>query len=551
LIQFGVMKYLKIIFGFLAFCLLFSSCTTSKSLDQQPTLTPEIEATASPVPLSLWLPPYLPSAMTKNLALPEELMLAPSEQNVSLRIDVGSDAIVSTWVYALAAPFPTITDDISFNDLMAFWQGSEVNNFPIARLLVDGITKALFEKLWGAASVSHVSVTSAEELLTTAWNSKNNWAIVPFDKLEPRWKVIRLDGRSPIRKGFDSLNYPLAIPFSVIGDKQSISRFMQINKSLSNPIFVSSNRDEKKMATVMVTGVTALVRATAYLMEKNGMTYPAIDIGDLLRSADILHISNEIPFTTTCPNPFTNKSNDTNLVFCSKPEYIQLLEAVGTDVVELSGDHFRDWGPDAMLYTIDMYMQRGWKYYGGGKNIGDALKPALFDVNGNKIAFIGCNAKPSGYATARAGYPGAVHCDMDVMSKVVADVVKNGYQPIFTFQHIEYYSYKANPILVKDFHKAADAGAVIVSGSQAHQPQALEFYKDALLHYGLGNLFFDQFDEGAAQRQAFIDQHVFYNGRYISTELFTIQFIDNARSRFSKIEERKGVLGKVFTASNW
>ena len=122
----------------------------------------------------------------------------------------------------------------------------------------------------------------------------------------------------------------------------------------------------------MLTGVTALVRATAYLMEKNGMTYPAIDIGDLLRSADILHISNEIPFTDTCPNPFYNKTNDTNLVFCSKPEYIQLLEAIGTDVVELTGDHFRDWGPEAMLNTIAMYDDRGWQYYGGGKNIEDA-----------------------------------------------------------------------------------------------------------------------------------------------------------------------------------
>jgi hypothetical protein len=549
LIQFGLMKYLKKFSGFLILCFLFSSCTTAKPIESQP--IPVLIATANPGPLSLWFPPYLPVAMTKNLALPEEIILASNEQNASLRIDVGSDAIVSSWVYALAAPFPTITDNISVDDLKAFWLGSEMANFPVDRLLVDGITKALFEKLWGAASVSHVVVTSAEELLTTAWNSKNTWALIPFDDLEPSWKVIQIDRMSPIRKGFDALKYPLTIPFSAIGEKQYISRFLEIEKSLPNPIFAATNRDEQKMTTVMLTGVTALVRATAYLMEKNGMTYPAIDIGDLLRSADILHISNEIPFTNTCPNPFTNKVNDSNLVFCSKPEYIQLLEAVGTDVVELSGDHFRDWGPEAMLYTINMYVQRGWKYYGGGKNLEDALTPALFDVNGNKIAFIGCNAKPSGYATAKADYPGAVHCDMQVMGKIVADVVKKGYQPIFTFQHIEYYSYKADPILVSDFHKAADAGAVIVSGSQAHQPQALEFYKGSLLHYGLGNLFFDQYDEGAAQRQAFIDQHVFYDGRYISTELFTIQFIDNARSRFSTIAERQELLGKVFTASNW
>ena len=301
----------------------------------------------------------------------------------------------------------------------------------------------------------------------------------------------------------------------------------------------------------MLTGVTALVRATAYLMEKNGMTYPAIDIGDLLRSADILHISNEIPFTDTCPNPFYNRENESKLIFCSKPVYIQLLEAIGTDVVELTGDHFRDWGPEAMLNTIAMYDKRGWQYYGGGKNSEDAMNPALFEINGNKIAFLGCNAKPSGYATAKANYPGALHCDMEAMGKEIADVAEKGYQPIFTFQHLEYFAYNANRNLIDDFHQAAEAGAVVVSGSQAHQPHAFEFYKGSLLHYGLGNLFFDQYKESAAQRQAFIDEHIFYDGRYISTELITIQFIDNARSRLSTAEEREGLLEKVFSASKW
>jgi len=459
--------------------------------------------------------------------------------------------LISQWIFALVAPFSTITDEITLNELRAFWQGNEMRSISVTRILVDGGTKALFEKLWGTASVANISVMAGEELLSSAWGEENIWAIIPFESLEPRWKVIRVDGQSPTRKGFDPLKYPLIIPFSAVGSTLDVSRFMEINTTLPNSFFPITNRDEQKLATVMLTGVTALVRATAYLMEKNGMTYPAIDIGDLLRSADILHISNEIPFTDTCPNPFYNETNDSNLVFCSKPEYIQLLEAIGTDVVELTGDHFRDWGPEPMLNTIAMYDDRGWQYYGGGKNIVDAMSPALFEINGNKIAFLGCNAKPPGYATAKENYPGALHCDMDAMAVEMADVIKQGYQPIFTFQHLEYYAYTINLNLVDDFHKAADAGAVVVSGSQAHQPHAFEFYKGALIHYGLGNLFFDQFQESAAQRQAFIDEHIFYDGRYISTELITIQFIDNARSRFSIDEERSVLLEKVFSVSKW
>jgi poly-gamma-glutamate capsule biosynthesis protein CapA/YwtB (metallophosphatase superfamily) len=97
----------------------------------------------------------------------------------------------------------------------------------------------------------------------------------------------------------------------------------------------------------------------------------------------------------------------------------------------------------------------------------------------------------------------------------------------------------------------AQAGAVIVSGSQAHQPQALEFENGALIHYGLGNLFFDQYDVSKATRQGFIDRHIFYDGRYIGTELLEIQFVDYARPRPMTAAERDDLLNSVFKASGW
>ena len=75
-----------------------------------------------------------------------------------------------------------------------------------------------------------------------------------------------------------------------------------------------------------------------------------------------------------------------------------------------------------------------------------------------------------------------------------------------------------------------DAGADIVQGSQAHQPQNFEFYENGFIHYGTGNLFFDQYNFPGCDR-AFIDRHVIYNGKYINTELITIKFVDYARSR--------------------
>jgi poly-gamma-glutamate synthesis protein (capsule biosynthesis protein) len=299
-----------------------------------------------------------------------------------------------------------------------------------------------------------------------------------------------------------------------------------------------------------MTGVTAMVRATAFTMNRNGITYPAGDIGPILRSADITHISNEIPFAPDCPPP---NPTQLDLRFCSDPEYIALLDEAGADIIELTGDHFGDWGPEAMRYTLSLYEERGWPYYGGGYDLQDARQPRFLEHNGNRLAFIGCNGKGGGYATASDSQPGAVACDFNYLETQIRELREQGYQVIATFQHFEYYTYSPQPPQVHDFRRLAEAGAAVVSGSQAHQPQGMEFYANAFIHYGLGNLFFDQyhFCTDNACDDAFIDRHVFYDGKYLGNDLLTIVFIDYARPRPMTQEEREILLGKVFLASGW
>jgi poly-gamma-glutamate synthesis protein (capsule biosynthesis protein) len=116
---------------------------------------------------------------------------------------------------------------------------------------------------------------------------------------------------------------------------------------------------------------------------------------------------------------------------------------------------------------------------------------------------------------------------------------------------MEYYTYAAQPDQQRDFRQMAEAGAVIVSGSQAHQPQGMEFLNGSFIHYGLGNLFFDQYGLCPACSQGLIVRHVFYDGRYISTELLPIQFVDYARARPMTIEEADGLFESLFQVSGW
>ena len=444
------------------------------------------------------------------------------------------------WIYVLVTPFPTIRDGVTLDELHAAWGGSSFNDKP---LLMSESTLGALKSILGEPASGSVRSMADDQILNEAWN-ESAFAIVPFESLSPRWKVLTIDGHAPIQKGFDVSQYPLSVSFNL-----QTSSSVQSSK-LNMPL---SNYDPSKLTTVIVTGTTALVRATAFKMEQKGITYPGEVVRDLLRGADITHVSNEVSFYDECPTPIPNSSR---LVFCSDPKYMELLNDVGVDVVELTGNHFADYGRFPMEQTIAIYKANHVLYYGGGSNIQEAIQPALFEVNENKIAFLGCNLPDvNSPEIATEDHPGSAPCDMDYFASKVAELKSQGYLVIFTFQWGEDYVPEPSPEQIDAFRKMADAGAVIVSGSQAHFPKTMELYNDSFIHYGLGNLFFDQmgnFDwmpEGI--RNEFIDRYVIYDGRLISVELYTTLLEDFSRPRFLTEPERAVFLDKYFTASGW
>ena len=542
--------------------LIFSSCAApatptpsymafveiSKPPSEQATHVPQAISAPTTIPtarlieVAIWTPPYLAETFGETLPDPLRALFVPDPTTANLRLEVGEANFISQWVYALVTPFPSTIQEISGDELFLHWQGGSQSVIGNQPLLMDSNTYEMFNALWGPSASTSVQVMAKDELIDYAWAHQPAFAIVPFESLDPRWKVLPVDGLSPIHKDFDLSSYRLKIPISLNSNPELIAL---IKSNFEIPF---SNLDPQKMTIVAMTGVTALVRATAYEMEKHGITYPAQDIGDWLRNADITHISNEVPFAEDCPYPNPTQAD---VRFCSRDAYIQLLEDVGTDVVELSGDHFQDWGTEAMFHTIDLYRERGWRYYGGGTDLVDGRKALLIEKSPNPIAFIGCNAKGGSFAQASEMEPGAAACDLDWMAGEISRLKGEGYLVIATFQHLEYYTYAAQPDQQRDFRQMAEAGAVIVSGSQAHQPQGMEFLNGSFIHYGLGNLFFDQYSLCTACRQGLIDFHVFYDGRYISTELLPIQFVDYARSRPMTVEEANDLLQTLFLASGW
>lgn len=532
---------------FLFIAILFSACapaTQTPALPVETTVPAQPTSTQVPVADALWVSPAVPDVLrdaAKNSGLP----LVDSADAATQKLDIADSG--SLWIYALVAPFPTVTDNLPSADLISAWQnGSSLTGNGQPLLMAESTLRA-FTALWGEPASGAVrivpegGIVASDEILATAWTQPFSWAIIPFEEIQPKWKVLSVDGQSPIHKDFDTSLYPLKLSFGLT------------NSTIELP---TTNRDASKLATVVLTGVTALVRATAFTMENKGITRPGELVYTWLHDADVLHISNEVAFDPACPFP---KPGYTNFILCSDPKYFELLQYVGTDIVELTGDHFADRGAQAMRDTLKMYRDNGIPYYGGGVDTTEARKPVLMEVNGNKIAFMGCNGKISyTFVKATDSRPGAADCDYDFFTKQVQDVKAQGYMVIFTFQHEE--CYHSGPCYRHEegFHAVADAGATIVSGSQAHYPHLMEFRGNTFIHFGLGNLFFDQMTyelpDGSVideTRREFIDRHVFYDGKYLGTELLTAMLEDFSRPRPMNERERAQFLSEYFAYSGW
>ncbi len=541
--------------------------TASLTAAPAPTASPFPPQTPQPTAdlrIGLWISPAVSDTLRQGLVLPQQVNLVDTPGEDAFHLEpadstaVGREQVGSAeWIFALVAPFPTVTDGVSLSELKDAWSGHPGSVFSGHRLLVEASTKAAFELSLGPASESTVAAVPEGDILETAWSDLSSWAIVPFDSLVPRWKVLQIDGVSPYQRSFDPAAYPLTLRFSLNGPQDDAKAFRTIVGVGQQPLgLAATNRDPEKLTVLVMTGVTAMVRSTANKMDTKGVTYPARDIRNWLLDADITHISNEIPFDPRCPpgNP-----NQDTLQFCSRPEYLGLLEDIGADVIELTGNHLNDYSRKGLLYTLDLYDQHNMQYYAGGRNLEEARKPLLIENHGNKLAFIGCNGPGPEFDWANEKGAGAAACDdYEWEVQAIQQLRAENYLPIATFQYNESYGYVPGIRQIRDFQKISAAGAVIVSGSQAHFPQTFEFNAEGMLiHYGLGNLFFDQMAPVIDGRKIygtereFIDRHVFYNGRYLGMDVLTAMLEDYAKPRPMTAAERQALLSDVFAASGW
>lgn len=306
---------------------------------------------------------------------------------------------------------------------------------------------------------------------------------------------------------------------------------------------VPSPPSDANTTRVLVSGVTALARATREALNRHGIEEASSGLSAVTQGVDFFHISNETAFDPLCPRA----SQPVLGGLCSQPEHFGLFSLLGVDVVELTGNHNNDWGYEANAQTIQWLREQGFLTVGGGLNAIEATQTLTLTHHGNRIAWIACNWTGPEFAFATESLPGAGACRGEWLKLAIESARQTHDVVIVTLQHVEIDRQTPATRQEAEFRQVASWGADVVLGTQAHRPQSYELYltpdrRRVFIHYGLGNLFFDQ--TTPPKDQFFLDEIVITAGQVTEIVLYTGVIEGQMRPRLHTPAEQEAFLAE-------
>lgn len=427
------------------------------------------------------------------------------------------------YLFLPAVAFPSLQTTVTYESLLAIRSGIIAPN-----LVLDESTAAALQG-YGVTLPPNMFIVPLNALENTLWRDRSLYTLLPFERLTNRYRVLHI-------VGIENAPYDLPGVHPLDTDLNSYPFVFQS----ATPNFFHS-----RLTRLLLSGVTALTRNTRIALNENGISWAGEAVKSYTERADFFHTSNEVSFSPGCPS-FTEQPLG---AFCSEEAHFDLLTDVGLDIVELTGNHNNDYGTDNYLTTLDWYAQNNMQTVGGGADVEAAQQPLILHHNGNRIAMIACNWVGPYYAMATETTPGAATCDWEWLRETLPKLNAENDLLIVTVQYLELEEYVPSLQQQSDFRGLADLGADVVIGTQAHKPQTMEFYnartgEQSFIHYGLGNLFFDQPFWG--NMRFFMDQLFIYEGRLLTIDLFTGIIDDLARPRPMTADEQINFLAFMF-----
>ncbi len=186
---------------------------------------------------------------------------------------------------------------------------------------------------------------------------------------------------------------------------------------------------------------------------------------------------------------------DKEFTFRCDVESLPVMKAAGVDVINMANNHSQDYGKQALLDGRANVIDAGLAPVGVGANVEEATTPALFDINGWKVAVLGFGGVvPTTSWIATSDNPGMANGDdgEEMAAAVRAAAGQADLVVVVIHWGVEL---RTEPTQGDRelAQKMIEAGADMIFGHHSHRLQPLEKVEGVPVAWSLGNFVWPNF----------------------------------------------------------
>ncbi|SES92328.1 CapA family protein [Paenibacillus sp. NFR01] len=275
-------------------------------------------------------------------------------------------------------------------------------------------------------------------------------------------------------------------------------------------------------------------------IDKYGVNFPFAKVAPVLKKADLAFANLETPVS------LKGEPAVKSFVFRSKPATLGGLVYAGIDGVTLANNHILDYGPAAMLDTLDYLDQYKIGHTGAGRNSTAAFKPFVRTIKGKTISIIGASrvlSGPSWHAGPNHAGAAQAYTAEPLVSAVKQAAETSDYTIVYLHWNQEFKDYpeKDSRTLAK---KLIDSGADLVLGAHSHCLMGIEYYKHKPIYYSLGNFVFNRSTRGGDKTLHSMLLHINLTASGVTAKITPVK-IAGGQPNFMNAAYNKGTIATL------
>jgi hypothetical protein len=252
--------------------------------------------------------------------------------------------------------------------------------------------------------------------------------------------------------------------------------------------------DPKGRIVIHGTGDVSLDPGYIATYASQGYGYAWSGMGGLFRRDDLTVVNVECPVTDE------GSQLSKEFSFHGTPAALPAMRDAGVEVGSLANNHAYDRGPEGVVDSRQNLEAAGIAAIGAGRNQQQALKPAMFELDGWTVAVLGFDevldpldavAGPSKAGTA-AGH------DFSLMVRAVKDAADRADLVVVMIHWGVELDTQPRAYQVSEGHRLVDAGADMIFGSHSHRLQPMSVYHGRPIFWSLGNFVWPNFSSAGS-----------------------------------------------------